>query len=295
MRISSIHTLALFAVLLLAGRWAHAGYEVPCYIDGGQSADGRYTVTTVPVGKITNHGPNHWQFVWHDARTDESRKFDAAEVQGGQIHAHLFVAPGGETFALFNHVTLWTEGKSDMHGAAKLCEKPGLPRDHNDPAFSRRIIIYSAKDGHVIKQLGAADFLTADEWENVIAVFNRVHWIKEYPGLNFKKTPRAGYAFYRVSPDYTVLEFQMTPVKASKQKESRIVRVRLTDGEILKPDEKLAEEKTPVRPFKGPDALPDEDKLARERYVPSLDPVRHEGQLPAALPPQPAPVAKKKE
>lgn len=151
----------LLACLVPLGA-AQAGYEQPCYIDGCQSPDGRFVVTAEPVGKITNHGPNQWRFVSKDNKENKSESFPARGVQGGQVFAQLFITPDGETFALFNHVSLWTEGKSEMNGAAKLCDQPGKPRDRTTNHFSRRLIVYR-KDGSIIKELGVNDFLKPEE------------------------------------------------------------------------------------------------------------------------------------
>ena len=118
----------LGAFVLLPPTFLRAGYEQPCFIDGCQSSTGQFTITAEPVGKITNHGPNQWNFVWCDKKTEKTRTFPAQGVSRGQVHGQLFIAPDGEAFALFNHVTLWYAGKSDMHGATKLWgEKPGYP------------------------------------------------------------------------------------------------------------------------------------------------------------------------
>ncbi|HEX8913811.1 MAG TPA: SMP-30/gluconolactonase/LRE family protein [Humisphaera sp.] len=295
MRTRFLPAAAVVVLFLAAAPAARAGYETPCYIDGCKSADGRFVVTAALVGKVTNHGPNKWQFTWKDAKTGETSTFDAKEVQAGQVHAQLFVAPDGQTFALFNHVTMWTSGKSDMHGSGKL------PQDRADPAwrkleeFTHRLVVYR-KDGSVVKVLGVGDFVREEEWAEVLPVFNRVHWVKEYDGLNFKKVPRVQYAFYRVSPDYTVLEFRVVPPRASKDKAGRAVRVSLTDGRIIPNDEPLAKEKTPVRPFVGPDAL-EAANIEREGYTPSLDPVREAGTFvaPAPKPAAAAPASPAKE
>ena len=278
-----MRTLTLL-VLLAGPALAHAGYEPPCHIDGCRSAEGRFVVTAEPVGKVTNHGPNKWQFVWTDTKEKKTQRFDAKEVPGGQVFGHLFVAPDGETFALWTHVVLWTEGKSDMHGANKLWDEPGKAKDHAGTHYSRRLVIYK-KDGSVVKALGVNDFLTPDEWDNTLVVFNRIHWVVEYPGLKWKETPRHGYAFYRVSPDYTVLEFRITPPRAAKDKSGRVMRVSLTDGTIIPPETKLEGDKLPVRPYRGSDHLPDGEPPTREGYVPSLDPVREEGKVTFRAPP----------
>lgn len=282
--------LALFAMMgCLAPGVVRAGYEMPCFIDGCQSVDGRFRITAEPVGKITNHGPNQWNFVWHDSKTNDTRKFPAKGVSGGQTHSQLFIAPDGETFALFNHVTLWYPGKSDMHGATQLWgDKPGTPKDIQHEAFSRRIIIYG-KDGTILKELGICDLLTRAELENVTTVFTRVHWIQEYPEFKtWKKAIRPAYVFCQVSPDYTVLEIHAVAPRGSREKTGRIVRVSLTDGSILPADAKLSQEKTPVRPFIGPAEPPNDESKAREGFVPSLDPVRVPGKFGGSTPKPPS-------
>lgn len=98
-----------------------AGYSQPSFIDGCQSADGRYTVTAQKSEKSKDpNGPHKWTLQWKDATTGESRTFAAKGVQGGQIYGQLFLPPGGETFALWNHLIMWTEGKSEDHFAQKL-------------------------------------------------------------------------------------------------------------------------------------------------------------------------------
>ncbi|MBM3829897.1 MAG: hypothetical protein FJ406_05105, partial [Verrucomicrobia bacterium] len=237
-----MRTLTLL-ILLAFRSMACAGYELPSQIDGCRSVDGRFLITAEPIGKTTSHGPNQWSFVWKDTKTGETRTVPAQGVSGGQVHGQLFIAPDGETFALFNHVTLWYPGKSDMHGATKLWgDKAGSPRDIQHEAFSRRIIVYK-KDGSILKELGVTDLLNQAELENVTTVFTRVHWVQEYPGLRFKETPRPGYAFYRVSPDYTVLEVRAVTPRGSKEKSGRVIRVSLTDGKILDPNAELEGDK----------------------------------------------------
>lgn len=275
-------------ILLIIPALARAGYELPSHMDGCRSADGRFVIAAEPVGKATNHGPNKWQFVWTDSKEKKTVRLDAQGVSGGQVHGQLFIAPDGETFALFNHVTLWYSSKSDMHGATKLWgDKPGYPKDIQHEAFSRRIIVYK-KDGSILKELGITDLLNQAELDNVMTVFTRVHWIQEFPGLRYKETPRHGYAFYHVSPDYTVLEVRAVTPRGSKEKSGRVIRVSLTDGKILAADANLEGDKLPVRPYRGPDHLPDQEPTTREGYIPSLDPVREEGKLISQAPPPPA-------
>jgi hypothetical protein len=269
-----------------------AGYSAPNFIDGGQSSDGRYVVTAecTEAGK-THNGPNTWKFVWKDTQRNLVRSFKAQGVQGGQVYGQLFVPPGGETFALFNHVVLWTEGKSNDHAAGSLPSKEDSDAWRTQSAFDKRLIVYSSTDGRILKELKVADFLLPEEWEQVSVVFNRVHWIADFAPLSYRSTPRPGYAFYRVSPDYSILEVRIVPLRIAKDKSGRAVRVRLADGAILGKDQWPTEEaKVPVRPFLGPDKLPDNDHRVREGYVPSLDPVRKEGVFAVApVPPESIP------
>lgn len=260
-------------LLILVGT-VHAGYEQPCYIDGGQSADGRFVVTAAAteLGK-TVHGPNRWSFTWKDTQSGQTATFPAQGVQAGQVYGQLYVAPDGETFALWNHVTLWTSGKSEMHGPHDLPYHEESESWRKREEFSRRLIVYR-KDGTIVKELGVGDFLQPDEWMSVGRVFNRVHWIQPYDKLDPKQTARPQYAYCRVSPDYTVLEFR--PVPPRSRREPRVVRVSLTDGRLL--TEELSDpRKVPVRPFCDDDQLPHTAPGWRENYVPSLDPVRSPG------------------
>ena len=271
-----VATLLACFVLLAAGR-TFGGYEAPCHIDGCQSADGRFVITAEMTqrGKTT-HGPNMWDFIWRDTAEDKTVRFAAQGVQQGQIYAQLFIAPDGETFALFNHVTLWEPEKSHMHGPKDLPHHLETEEWRMDHRFSKRVIIYR-KDGTIMKEFSIHDLLLPDEWETVGRLFNRVHWLEAYDGLNFKATPRSQYAFYRVSPDYTVLELQATKPRSKRSEPPRQLRISLTDGRLISVDETLPEEKTPVRPYQGDDHLPKSDGEWKENYTPSLDPVRVAG------------------
>ncbi len=266
---------------------ARAGYEAPVYIDGCRSADGRYEITTELIEHGKNvHGPNAWLFHWKDVKTGESRSFSPEGLQRSQIYAHLFLAPDGKTFALWNHVTLAWPEKSASHAHDKLPPREETEAWRRQEVFNDRLIIFR-NDGTRIKSFAVADFLQPEEWETVLPVFNRVHWIREYPDLHFKKTPRTGYAFYRISPDYTVLEFLATSSRADRRNPPRVVRVSLTDGRILAEGEEIADPaKIPVRPYLGDDQLPGSEKEWREGYRPSLDPVRVAGEY-TTRPPQP--------
>ena len=267
--------IALFVAALCATT-AHAGYEAPPHIDGCQSVNGRFVITAecIERGK-TSHGPHRWEFVWRDTTEDKIVRFAAKGVQAGQIYAQLFIAPDGETFALYNHVTLWEPEKSHMHGPKDLPYHAETDEWRNDPRFSKRLIIYR-KNGEILKEFSIADLLRPDEWSTVGRSFNRVHWVEPFDDLNFKETPRIQYAFYRVSPDYTVLELLAKRPRRSKDA-LRSIRISLTDGRLIGAEEKLSKEKTPVRPFQGDDHLPKGGAPWKESYTPSLDPVRTSG------------------
>ena len=191
------------AVALLAfGTSAYAGYAADSYIDGCQSLDGRYVVTAELVEGKQLRGPFKWKFVWKDTKTGKTIESDAQGVQGGQVYAQLFLAPDGETFALFNHVIMWWPGESADHAHEKL------PKDRENPAwreqdvFKKRHMIYR-KDGTLLKEFAVGDFLQPEEWSEVAVAFNRVHWISDYPGLSYRKTPRSQYAFYQATQTST--------------------------------------------------------------------------------------------
>ncbi|WP_439631949.1 SMP-30/gluconolactonase/LRE family protein [Gemmata sp.] len=270
---------------------APAGYGPPSSIDGCQSADGRFVVTAAVVADPKAgtrggppkpnllDGPLKWEFTWKDTKTGESKTYPARGVQAGNISAQLFMAPGGETFALYNHVTVWSPERSERLGASAIkSDAPGpIPEDRRrHEAMSRRVIVYK-KDGSILKELAVADFLKADEWASVGLAFNRVHWVADFGPLSHRATARPAYALCRVSPDYTVLQVRVAG------KAGRLVNVDLTTGTVLPDDWKTDDKsKTPVRPFVGPDKLEPFTPAAREGFVPSLDPVRTEGKYAAA-------------
>ena len=74
----------------------------------------------------------------------------------------------------------------------------------------------------------------------MLLIFTRVEWLR--PAVDvLKNMARPSYAFTKVSPDYTVLEFQVGNPKTPRQ-----LRVSLIDGTILAEDKTLTKEKTPV-------------------------------------------------
>lgn len=266
---------ALIFIGLLSSGVVWAGYEQPSYVDGCRSANGRYEVTAELLEKgKTSHGPHRWQFVWKDLIENRSVKFPAAGVQGGQIYAQLFIAPDGETFALWNHITMYWADKSHMHASSHgdviKREKSASQAYRQQPIFSNRLIIYR-KDGSIIKSLHIADFLEEEDWRHVLPIFNRTEWLRPYDDFDPKKSPRKAYAYTRVSPDYTVMAFQV-----GDRKSPREVFVSLVDGAIL-PKAPAEEMKTPVRMFQGEGSVPKGGGDWLEAYTPSLDPVRTAG------------------
>lgn len=266
------------ALVLASPVIARAGHSAPSYIDGGQSADGRFVVTAeLTDGKQTS-GPFRWTFIWKDTKTGETRRPDLAGVSTGQIYAHIFVAPDGETFALWNPLS--------YHIPAGKTSRITADADRAAPAwrtraeFSKRLMVFR-KTGELVKELAVGDFIKPEEWSATLAVFERMEWLKEYDGLAFKKTPRAGYSMYRVSADYTVLEITIKPTRDDKTRAGRTLRVSLTDGKLLDAKEWLSTpEKTPVRPFLGAGDVSTLSTEIKEKYQPSLDPVRSAGKFP---------------
>jgi sugar lactone lactonase YvrE len=287
------------AVLAVAVAWAAqtavAGYNRPSYIDGCRSANGRYEIVAeAKVRGATAHGPHEWEFIWKDTQTGATQRMPAQGVHGGLIYGQLFIAPDGETFALWNHIVQYwpVKSESQTHHALPAFEQPGEEekfRGHD--MHKKRLIIYR-KDGSILKEFGAADFLTGEEWGAVKQIFTMIEWLSPYEGMD-KKTPyRVQYSFYRVSPDYTVLEFQPVPAKKSTGRQ-RVVRVSLTDGRVFAPDEEITDPaKIPVRPFIGEKSLPKRTAEWVDSYVPSLDPVRKAGEFRIVSLAEAYPVAK---
>lgn len=282
--------LVPLAVLLLP-TFALAGHTRPGYVDGGQSADGRFVVTAEPKKKPD--GKDGWQFTWKDTKSNETHTGWLVGLPQGLDHfkvayAHIFVLPGGETFAVWQTAN-WTDVGS----------KPPLPLGEKAPVlkptdefqkyggFADRVVIYK-KTGEVVKRIGLNDILKPNEWVYVNWVQGNMYWLNEYPDtMKNGEAPRCGYRYYRVSPDYSVLEFTVGPNSDAVHKVKdlgadvvnyrRTVWVSLTDGAFLdkKPTDK---DKIPVRPFAG-DLIKRGDEM--KNYVPSLDPVRVAGKVVA--------------
>lgn len=279
--------LVAAAAVLAQTAVGFAGHTRPGYVDGSRSADGRYVVTAEP--KKRSDGKDGWEFTWKDTKTDNAHKGWLVGLPQGLDHfkvayAHIFVPPGGETFAVFQTAN-WAEGGSRPPLAAGV--KPPL-QDPTDEfkgygGFADRIVVYK-KTGEVVKRVSMNDILKPNEWAYVNWVQGNLYWLSEYPDvMKNGEPPRCGYRYFRVSPDYSVLEFTVGPNADATHKVKdlgpevvnyrRPVYVSLADGAFL--DEKPTEkERTPVRPFVG-DLVKRGD--AMKNYVPSLDPVRVPG------------------
>lgn len=280
-----------FVCCLLFVLWCcpvKAGHSRSCYLDAGQSVDGRFVVTANRIDKFDKKGKridHRWMFTWHDRKSDEKHEGELLGLRTGTdnvfdpVNAHIFVAPGGETFALWMPQSM---ARSDTKKPSN--EDRDSDAYHNFAGFGHRLTVYN-KTGEVLKHFGIKDFLRKHDWQWIHFHGRQVYWLIEYEKFNTRQTPRSGHALYRISPDYTVLEFQVGANQESTYKakqrgttppEPRIVRVRLTDGRIIT-DEKLADSnKIPVRPFVGELANKERPQYA---YEPSLDPVRIPGRF----------------
>jgi hypothetical protein len=284
---------AATAALLLLPLAAPAGHTRPGYVDGCQSADGRYVVTA--GSKKQPGGTDGWEFTWKDTKTGEAHTGWLVGLPYGLEHfrvayAHIFVPPGGQTFAVWQTAN-WAP--CDRRPPLPPGEKPPVanPADEfkNYAGFADRIVVYT-KTGEVVKRIAMNDILKPNEWVYVNWVQGNLYWLSEYPELMKNgEPPRCGYRYYRVSPDYSVLEFTVGPNADAVHKVKdlgpevvnyrRPVNVSLADGRFLdrEPTEK---EKVPVRPFVGGLVKRGEEQRS---YVPSLDPVRVPGKVaPAA-------------
>jgi hypothetical protein len=255
-------------------------------VDGCQSPDGRYVVTAESMKDPK--GKDGWKFTWKDTKTDEKHTGWLVGLPYGLEHfrvtyTHIFVPPGGETFAVWQTASWAISDRKPPGGAEKALNKNPSEEFKNYAGFADRLVIYK-KTGEELKRLSMNDILKPNEWIYVNWVHGNLYWLAEYPDvLKNGEPPRSGHRYYRVSPDYTVLEFTLGPNSDALHKVKdegpevvnyrRTVWVSLTDGKFLdkKPTEK---DKIPVRPFVG-DLVKKGD--AQKNYIPSLDPVRVEG------------------
>ena len=278
--------------LSLAPAWVEAGHSRHSYVDGGQSSNGRYVVLPkLVIGKKPKKGPApyHWEYEWRDRKSGVSHHGRLDGLRGGSsnvfdpVGSHLFVAPDGETFALWTpQVTMLAPNKKPEG------ERDG-PSFQTYEGFTRRLVIYK-KTGEILRRFDLKDLLQPNDWQWFHYHQRQTYWLLEYEGLHTRSAPRPFYALYRISSDYTVLEFRIganaEATHKAKQRgvippNPRTVRLRLTDGRpVTLDDSELPPEKRPVRPFTGRLA----DKTFRQRdYQSSLDPIRQEGRF---LPPE---------
>jgi len=278
----------VFAVLTCSGV-ALAGHTRPGYVDGCQSADRRYVVTA--ESKKQTDGKYGWEFTWKDNKTGTTHTGWLVGLPYGLEHfkvayAHIFVPPGGETFAVFQTANWTGAGSKPPDGKEKEVNQNPSDEFKKYAGFADRIVIYK-KTGEVVKRLSMNDILKPNEWVYVNWVQGNLYWLSEYPDVmkNGGEPPRCGFRYFRVSPDYSVLEFTVGPnsdaVHKVKDLGADVVNYRrpayvsLTDGTFLdkKPSEK---DRVPMRPFVG-------DLVKRggdmKNYVPSLDPVRMPGKI----------------
>ena len=179
----------IISVSLLHCLDMYAGYSRPNFIDGCRSINGQFEVTVRQTQRgEKGTGTHKWNFIWKDLKNNEVKEFEAKGVGGGKVSGQLFIAPDGETFALWNHITLWWKEKSHDH-VRKFIIQPdkALTEEYRrQPVFSKRIIIYS-KNGEIIKELGLDDILTEEDWKTVpTPYFNRVEWLRPYNNFYFK-------------------------------------------------------------------------------------------------------------
>jgi hypothetical protein len=279
---------ATVAVALGVVGAAQSGHSRHPYVDGGQSADGRFVVTAELVGEPASGkqpATHAWEYTWKDLKTKQTHKGKLQGLRSGSngvfdpVHAHLFVAPDGETFAVWN---------ANVLAPTPMNAKP--PKDlaasdvRDFPGFSHRLTIYK-KTGEVVNRLDLKHFLNDADWNWLFCYGAQVYWQGNFSGLTRDNVPRVGYALYQVSPDYTVLETKIGATEEAARNAKargvtppadRLVRVDLISGKFLPADQQLPPEKTPVRPFKGGLSKRGGDGGMAD-YIPSLDPVRSEG------------------
>ena len=118
----------------------------------------------------------------------DRRHLPAQGIQGGLIYTQLFIAPDGETFALWNHFAQYWPEKSVDHAHEFLppAEKTGEEEKFRGLDIHKKRLIIYRKDGSIVKELGAADFLTPEEWPAVHVAFTWLGWLAAYEGMEWK-------------------------------------------------------------------------------------------------------------
>lgn len=286
---SRLLVFAAVACVLFPVGWLFAGHTRPAYLDGCQSMDGRYIVTAEPIREMVGKKETiKWKYHWKDTKENKTLSGWLKGPRGlghfDVTYGHLFVPPGGETFALWLPAS-WADYPG---GAPKGNQGNSSEEIVNHPGFGSRLTIYK-KSGEIVKTYGMRELLKPNEWVYVNWVQGNLYWLMEYPEvMKGGEPPRCGWRYFRISPDYSVLEFVIGPNEdavhkiKSQPKEvqdyHRTVRVRLTDGELLDPNLKLTDaDKIPVKPFR-------DDLIRRENaksFQASLDPVRETGKYVA--------------
>lgn len=287
-RFAWLLAIVCFLVCFLWLHPVHAGHSRSCYLDAGQSSNGRYLVTAKREDTINKKGQRidyRWTFTWLDQQKGETQKGELLGLRSGAdnvfdpVNAHIFVAPDGETFALW-----MPQSMARSNEKKPSVEDRGTSEYHDFAGFDHRLTIYK-KNGEVIKRLGVKDFFHNNDWQWIHFHGCQVYWLVEFENLDTRRTPRSGHALFRISPDYTILEFQIgaNQEAAHKAKQrgitppaTRVVCVRLSDGKIIAKEELVDSRKIPVRPFVG--ELADKEH-PQWSYTPSLDPVRTPGRF----------------
>lgn len=278
-----ILSISVLSIISLAGS-VLAGHTRPAYVDGCQSMDGRFVVTAKYVpseSKKKSYG--EWEFTWKDTKLNTTLTGKLQGIMGvghfDVTYAHIFVAPDGETFAVWN-------GGSFASPAPKGDNKGDISKLMDHPAFADRLIVYR-KNGEIVNRVGLKDILLPTEWVYVNWVHGNLYWSIEYPdAVKNGEAPRAGMRYFRVSPDYTVLEVAVGASGDARHKvkdmgndvlnHRRVVRFDLTTGKTLAAEPTPKDQnKIPIRPFVG--RLAPRGEL--RGYVPSLDPLRVEGKF----------------
>jgi len=284
--------VAVVAVLLLPTGFLFAGHTRPAYLDGCQSMEGRYVVTAEPIKeKVGKKETIKWKYHWKDTKENKTLSGWLTGPRGlghfDVTYGHLFVPPGGETFALWLPAS-WAESDTPHPKGNQGKFSDELVKN---PTFGSRLTIYK-KTGEIVKTYGMRDLLKPNEWIYVNWVQGNMYWLMEYPEVMKGGEPaRCGWRYYRISPDYSVLEFVIGPnsdavhkIKSEPkevQNYRRTVRVQLTDGVLLDPNVKIADvNKIPIKPFR--DALITRGDA--KGFQASLDPLRVTGKFIAAEP-----------
>ena len=188
-----------FSALCWAGSLltsAEAGHSRSGYLDAGRSQDGRYQVTAKRVDSQDKKGrleDYRWEFTWKDNRSGETKTGLLVGLRSGTdnvfdpVNSHIFVAPGGETFAV------WTPQAMARSENKKPTGERGDVSYRTFEGFGHRLTVYKS-NGELVHQAAIGDFFHDTDWDWFFYHQRQLYWLAEYEGLTNKSAPHSAFS-----------------------------------------------------------------------------------------------------